>query len=250
MRKYYSWWGILYVLSLILACNAKTENSTLVAKVGDKEITFESLDERLFQSLEFFEDSLSQKQNALNFLDSLVNNQLLIRAAYQAKLDQDREINILIDEQRPRLLIDELYKMVILEKAEPTTKELKDYYNKSGEQRKLRHILVKEQAEAEEIYKQLRKGASFEPLAKEKSVEPGAGESGGDLGLVSWGSTVDEFQQAAWKLKVGQISKPVKSPFGWHIIKLEEISKLDQRPFEEVMKFQKERIKFGKQTRL
>ncbi|OGC76713.1 MAG: hypothetical protein A2Z27_02890 [candidate division Zixibacteria bacterium RBG_16_50_21] len=250
MRRYFSWWGVVYVLTLILACNAKTENYTIIAKVGDKEITFESLDEKFVQSLEYFEDSLEQRRAALSFLDSLVYNQLLIRAAYQAKLDQDREINILIDEQKPRLLIDELYKMVILEKAEPTTKELKDYYNKSGEQRKLRHILITEQAEAEEIYKQLKKGADFEQLAKEKSIEPGAKESGGDLGLVSWGSTVDEFQQAAWKLKAGQISKPVKSPFGWHIIKLEEIKKLEQRPHEEVMKFQKERIKFAKQTRL
>jgi|GEM_PF-441605 len=250
MRKYFSWWSILYSLSLLLACQAKTENNTVIATVGDEKITFESIDSTFFSSLGLFDDSASQHQAALAYLDSLVNQKLLVRAAYEARLDQDQEINILIDEQRPRLLIDELYKMVVLEKSEPTERELKDYYQKSGEQRKLRHILVKDQAGAEQIYRELKKGANFDTLAKEKSIDPGSKDGGGDLGLVAWGTMVDPFQQAAWKLKVGQISKPVETAFGWHIIKLEEINKLDQKPFDETSKFLKQRLQFMKQTRL
>ena len=250
MRKYFSWWSILYSLSLLLACQAKTENNTIIARVGDEKITFESIDSTYFPNLELYDDSASQHQAALNYLDSLINQKLLVRAAYEARLDQDREINILMDEQKPRLLIDELYKMVVLEKSEPTERELKDYYQKSGEQRKLRHILVKDRAEAEQIYQELKKGANFDTLATEKSIDPGSKDYGGDLGLVSWGSMVDPFQQAAWKLKVGQISKPVESSFGWHVIKLEEIKKLDQKPFEEVSQLQKQRLQFTKQNRL
>ena len=219
MKKYFSWWSILYSLSLLLACQAKTDDSTIIAEIGNDKITFESMDPNFFGSLDLYEDSTLQQQMASTYLDSLVNQQLLLRAAYQSRLDQDREINILVDEQRPRLMIDELYKMAVIEKAEPTTPELKDFYKKSGEQRKLRHILVKEKKEAEDIYRQLKKGGDFEQLAKEKSIDPGSKELGGDLGLVSWGAMVEPFQQAAWKLKAGQISKPVESKFGWHIIR-------------------------------
>ena len=250
MKKYFYGWGILYGLTLFLACQAKTDSGTIVAKVAGHSLTFESLEESFFTTLEMFEDSLVQHKMALAYLDSLVNQQLLVRAAYAAKLDQDREINILLDEQRPRFLIDELYKMVILEKSEPSTQELKDYYKKSGEQRKLRHILVKDKAEADQIYQELQRGADFEQSAKEKSIDSGSKETGGDLGLVAWGTMVDPFQHQAWKMKVGQISRPVESIFGWHIIKLEEIKKLEQKPFQEMAELQKQRIKFAKQTKL
>lgn len=250
MKRYFFWLGIIYGLTLFLACQAKTQKGTVVAKVGGDEIKFEDLDEQFFQRLELYEDTAAQYRLANAYLDSMVNQKLLIRAAYSAKIDQDREIGILADEQRPRFLIDELYKMEILEKSVPTAREQKDFYQKTGEQRKLRHLLVKTREEAEEIYRQLKKGADFEQLAKEKSTDQESKENGGDLGLVTWGTMVDPFQQAAWKLKQGEISKPVETVFGWHLIKLEEIKKLEQKPFKEVAEFQKQRLQFSKQTRL
>ncbi len=250
MRRFFPWWSIIFSLSLLLACQAQTEDSTIIAKIGNDQITFESLDPSFFQSLEIYEDSALENQVALTYLDSLVNQRLLIRAAYEGGLDQDREINILVDEQKPRFKIDELYRMLILEKSEPAERELKDYYQKSGEQRKLRHILVKEKSQANEIYKQLQKGGDFEQLAKENSTDPGSKDFGGDLGWVSWGSMAEPFQQAAWKLRPGGLSKPVQTNFGWHIIKLEEIKKIEQRPYEEVADFLKQRLKTTKQAQL
>jgi len=84
-----------------------------------------------------------------------------------------------------------------------------------------RHILVATEGEAKDIEAQLKNGADFGTLAKQKSKDPGAAE-GGDLGYFTKDQMVPEFAEAAFKLEKGQISDPVKTQFGWHIIKLED----------------------------
>jgi peptidyl-prolyl cis-trans isomerase C len=84
-----------------------------------------------------------------------------------------------------------------------------------------RHILVKTEAEAKDIIKQLDKGADFEKLAKEKSTDPGSGESGGDLGYFTKDKMVPEFADAAFKMDKNTYSKdPVHSQYGWHVIQV------------------------------
>jgi len=80
------------------------------------------------------------------------------------------------------------------------------------------HILVKTEQEARAILDQLNKGANFSKLAMEKSQCP-SGKKGGDLGTFSRGRMVREFENAAFALQKGQISQPIKTEFGWHIIK-------------------------------
>jgi len=84
-----------------------------------------------------------------------------------------------------------------------------------------RHILVPTEAEAKDIEDQLKKGADFATLAKEKSKDPGAAD-GGDLGYFTKEQMVPEFSEAAFKLEKGQISDPIHTQFGWHIIKVED----------------------------
>jgi peptidyl-prolyl cis-trans isomerase C len=84
-----------------------------------------------------------------------------------------------------------------------------------------RHILVATEDEAKDIEAQLKKGADFATLAKEKSKDPGAAD-GGDLGYFTKDQMVPEFAEAAFKLDKGQISDPVKTQFGWHIIEVED----------------------------
>ncbi|MBO3799437.1 MAG: peptidylprolyl isomerase [Thermoproteota archaeon] len=80
------------------------------------------------------------------------------------------------------------------------------------------HILVKTEQEAKEVLEQLKKGASFSKLAAEKSLCPSR-KKGGDLGFFGRGQMVREFETAAFALKKGEVSQPVKTRFGWHIIK-------------------------------
>jgi peptidyl-prolyl cis-trans isomerase C len=84
---------------------------------------------------------------------------------------------------------------------------------------KCSHILVKKQSEAMAVLKRLKKGESFANLARELSVDRGSGKKGGDLGLFGRGVMVKPFEDAAFKLNKGEISQPVKTEFGYHIIK-------------------------------
>jgi peptidyl-prolyl cis-trans isomerase C len=82
------------------------------------------------------------------------------------------------------------------------------------------HILVKKQSEALLILEKLKKGESFSNLAKEHSIDKGSGKKGGDLGFFGKGMMVKPFEEAAFKLKKGEVtSEPVKTEFGYHIIK-------------------------------
>ncbi|MEE3948705.1 peptidylprolyl isomerase PrsA [Bacillus wiedmannii] len=114
-------------------------------------------------------------------------------------------------------------------KKSVTEKDVKDHYKPEI---KASHILVSDENEAKEIKKKLDAGASFEELAKQESQDLLSKDKGGDLGYFNSGRMAPEFETAAYKLKVGQISNPVKSPNGYHIIKLTD--KKDLQPYDQV----------------
>ena len=99
---------------------------------------------------------------------------------------------------------------------------------------KARHILVPTEQEAKDIAAKLKSGVDFAKLAQEFSKDPGSGKEGGDLGWFTTDRMVPEFGEAASKMKPGQVSDPVKTQFGWHIIKVEEMREKKPPTFEEV----------------
>ncbi len=104
-----------------------------------------------------------------------------------------------------------------------TDEEIKEHYNNLKPlEIKASHILVEDEDTAIEVRKKLEAGGSFEELAKEYSKD-GSAESGGDLGFFGPGAMVPEFEEAAFALKVGEISEPVQSQFGFHIIKVTDM---------------------------
>jgi peptidyl-prolyl cis-trans isomerase C len=104
----------------------------------------------------------------------------------------------------------------------------------SEEEVRARHILVPTEAEAKAILADLKKGGNFENLAKEKSKDPSAAAQGGDLGYFTKDQMVPEFADVAFKLEKGALSDPVKSQFGWHIIKVEDKRSKSPPPFDQV----------------
>jgi peptidyl-prolyl cis-trans isomerase C len=144
-----------------------------------------------------------------------------------------------------------------LDKVKVSNKELKNYYDKNKEEFNeketvhARHILVKDEAEAKGIAKQLKslKGNAlknkFIELAKAKSTGP-SGPKGGDLGYFAQGQMVPEFNDKVFSMKVGNVSEPVKTQFGYHVIYLEDKKAKKTLAFTEVKSFIEQRLKMEK----
>ncbi|MBS4171900.1 peptidylprolyl isomerase [Bacillus sp. FJAT-49736] len=115
-----------------------------------------------------------------------------------------------------------------------TDKELRDYYNNIKPEIKARHILVADKKTADDIEKKLNEGQKFEDLAKKYSTDTGSAQKGGDLGWFGPGKMLPEFENAAYALKINEISKPVKSQYGYHIIQLTDKKKKES--FEKMKK--------------
>ncbi len=126
------------------------------------------------------------------------------------------------DELGSTLLSEKIFKKVG-SNVKVTDADIQAYYDSHPElyeqkaSRDVRHILVASKSVADDLYRQLKGGANFAALAKKYSTDPGTKEVGGKL-TIQRGQTVPPFEKVAFKLKVGEISKPVKTQFGWHII--------------------------------
>lgn len=160
-----------------------------------------------------------------SLLQQLIDRQLVANAAEKAKLADDPEVAHRLALAR-RQVLQQAY---LARRVNPELTEAKlraryesDIASKPGaEEVSARHILVATEAEARAIQKALKEGADFAEQAKAKSIGP-SGPRGGDLGFFKAEDMVPEFSKAAFALKVGEISEPVKTEFGWHIIRVDE----------------------------
>jgi peptidyl-prolyl cis-trans isomerase C len=211
------------VLFTGLPVRAQDANPVL-AKVNGSEIRQSDItvaEEELGPSLEKM-DPATKKENVLAFL---IDMKIVSKAAEDKKIADSEEFKKRLAFARNRLLMDQL--LANEGKAATTDEAMKKVYDDAakqiaGEQEvHARHILVETEDEAKAVKAELDKGADFAELAKKKSKDPGASD-GGDLGFFTKDQMVPEFSAAAFALEPGKISDPVKSQFGWHIIKVEE----------------------------
>lgn len=123
-------------------------------------------------------------------------------------------------------LLVEAYASHLREKYAPTEEQLKKYFEENKDDLKqvsASHILVEKEEDAKKLAKEAKAGADFAKLAKENSIDTGSKDNGGDLGFFKKGDMVPEFEAAAFSMKKGEISDPVKSQYGFHIIKVNDI---------------------------
>jgi peptidyl-prolyl cis-trans isomerase C len=172
-------------------------------------------------------------------VDQLIALQLISQSARKDKLNDDarvKKMTMLAEEQ----ILQDAYFDGIMRK-EITEAKLKARYDQTiknaapREEIHARHILVATEEEAKQIIDQLKKGADFAKLASEKTTDPAGKASGGDLGYFGQGDMVPEFAKAAFALKPGEVSSaPVKTQFGWHVIKVEDKRQGKPPTYEEV----------------
>ncbi|MEP9377108.1 peptidylprolyl isomerase [Aquabacter sp. CN5-332] len=162
-----------------------------------------------------------RKDYVLSFLTDMT---LLAQAAAAQKLDQTPDFQQRIAYARTKALMEALMnseaKKAVTEDAKRKTYEEFVASNKPETEVHARHILVDDEAKAKEIAAKAKAGEDFAKLAKENSKD--SAEDGGDLGYFTKDQMVPEFAEAAFKLDKGQVSDPVKSQFGWHVIKVED----------------------------
>jgi len=212
------------VMALLAGSPVRADDNPVLAKVNGTEIRQSDVtlaEEELGPSLAQM-DPASKKENVLAFL---IDMKIVAKAAEDKKIADQADFKRKLDFARNRLLMDNL--LAAEGKAALTDDAMKKVYDDAakqitGEQEvHARHILVPTEEEAKAIKAELDKGADFAKLAKEKSKDPGAAD-GGDLGFFTKEQMVPEFSTVAFALEPGKISDPVKSQFGWHIIKVEE----------------------------
>lgn len=179
----------------------------------------------------------AQKRTSL--LEFLIDNQLFAEAAETEKLDKGPDFQTRLNYLKRRALRELYFEKVL--KASVTDADARKIYDdqvkllKPEEEVSARHILVETEGEAKALKEKLDKGADFAQLAKENSKDPGSKDDGGNLGYFGHGQMVPQFEGIVFKLKKGEVSDPVKTQFGWHLIKLED-RRTKQPPAFEIVK--------------
>ena len=171
--------------------------------------------------------------------DEVVMREIFFQEAERNRLHDSAGYKQQVESARQQLLIRELF--ADYSKKNPVTAaEVQAEYDKvkkenSGGESRVRHILVEQEVEAKAIVAQIKGGAKFEDIAQKHSKDPGSAKNGGDLGWAQPDSYVPEFAQALQKLVKGQMTEtPVKTQFGYHVIKLEDVRDPQFPPLDQV----------------
>ena len=217
--------GMLSLGLALVATPVFAQADKVVAKVDGMNITereialaTEDLGERLAQ--------LPDERKRDEVINYLVDLKLGAKAAAAAKIADSPDFAARLAYFREKVMLDQYLTIEARKAATPeAAKKLYDETTKAlapEEEVNARHILVEDEAQAKAIVERLKKGEDFAKVAAELSKDPGSGKEGGSLGWFTKDRMVPEFAEVAFKLTKGQVSDPVKSQFGWHVIKLED----------------------------
>jgi len=216
---------------LLFSCTQKAaekaaQQGPFVAKVGSAGITQADFEREMKSLPDYARQLFEGEAGKEKFLDEIVKKEILYQEALKKGIDKDPDFGRKLEEFRKLTLASALLEKEIISKNKVTEQEVKDYYNKHKDdftttsQIRASHILVKTEAEANKVLARLKKGEKFEEIAKKESLDAASAKNGGDIGFFSRGQLVPEFEKAAAGLKAGELSGPVKTPYGYHIIKV------------------------------
>ena len=171
--------------------------------------------------------------------EMLVTRELILQEADKRGVIQNEMVREQLEQARMSVLIAAVFEDYVAKEGvaeadlQAAYDSVKSQY--TGKEYHVEHILVEKESDAKAIIAQLKAGANFEDIAKAKSQDPGSAKNGGDLGWVSDKALVPEFSKAMVQLKNGQITdKPVKSQFGWHVIKMIDVRDVKAPSMDEI----------------
>lgn len=250
--------SVLLLLSIVLA---HAEEDVLLAKIGDKKIMMSDL-KRIISYYDAEKQKIleQQPQFKATILQRIVQASVISKIAKDNGFDKRPDIKEQIELMTNDLLASQYLQKEVVEKINVTEEDISLYYKahleefRTPEMVRARHILVKVEKSASEedkkkakekaddILKRIKAGEDFGKLASEFSDDPGSKNKGGDLGFFPRGRMVPDFEQVAFSLKAGEVSDIVETPFGFHVIKVEERKESVQEPLEKVKNKVKEKV--------
>jgi peptidyl-prolyl cis-trans isomerase C len=212
-------------LCILLGGMPADAQDSIVAKVNGKTIT--EADMKLAEA-EIGSDlgSLPELTKRRVLVEFLIENQLFADAAEGKNLGSGAAFKERLQYWRRRALRDAYFDTTVRDTINEA--EAKKLYEgmigaaKPEEEVSARHILVESKDKARELYEKLAHGSDFAQLAKERSKDPGSKDQGGELGFFTRGQMVPQFEEAAFKLRKGEVGEPFQSQFGWHIVRVDE----------------------------
>ncbi|MBF0516701.1 MAG: peptidylprolyl isomerase [Nitrospirae bacterium] len=238
---------MILALTLLVSCDDKNGKSgglnqegAAVIKVNDVTVTTGQLQNDLSKLPANYKAAFSGKDGLLNFVDEMKRREVLYLEEKKQGVDKDPACAGRLEEFTRGNLVNALIsKNVNVAEIKVTPEEAKDYYDKNPkefimpDQIKASHILCKTEEEAKKVLEKVKKGGDFAALAKEFSVDKVSGEKGGDLGFFAKGQLEPSFDAAVFKLKKGEVGPVVKTPFGYHVIKVVDMkasAKMEYEP--------------------
>jgi peptidyl-prolyl cis-trans isomerase C len=229
--------ALFAALVIVLGGMAAEAQERVIAKVNGKTIT--DTDMKLAEA-EIGTDlgSLPEATRRRVLVEFLIENQLFADAAEGQRLGASPSFDERIQYWRRRALRDAYFDRSVRDAINDA--DARKFYDsqvraqKPEEEMRARHILVDSKDKAREIYEKIAHGSDFAQLAKEHSKDPGSKDQGGELGFFIRGQMVPQFEEAAFKLKKGEVSEPFESQFGWHIVRVDDRRQRAAPPFEAV----------------
>ncbi|EPZ37884.1 MULTISPECIES: peptidylprolyl isomerase [Anoxybacillus] len=241
-------WTVAMSAAAMLALSACNNGSDVVVETKAGNITKDELYNEMKERFgkDVLRDLVHEKVLSKKFkvtdkeIDKEIENlKEMYGVQYDLAVQQNGEEAI-----RNMVKLDLLRQKAAMEDIKVSDEELKKYYNEYKPKVKASHILVDDEKTAKEMKAKLEKGEDFAKLAKEYSKDTGSAQNGGDLGWFGPGKMVEEFEKAAYALKVGEVSDPVKTQFGYHIIKVTD--KEEKKSFDEMKEEMEYEVKKSK----
>jgi peptidyl-prolyl cis-trans isomerase C len=227
------------LFAILLSTNAVAQNAVIV---NGKAIPKSQLDKLVDKTGKSDNPQIRDQAREM-----LITRELILQEADKRGVIQKESVRDQLEQSRVGVLVAAVFEDYVEREGVSDTdlkaayENVKDQY--TGKEYHVEHILVDKEADAKAIIAQLKAGANFEDIAKAKSKDPGSAKNGGDLGWVSDKSLVPEFSKAMVQLKTGQITdKPVKSQFGYHIIKMLDSRDAKASSFDEMKEQLKQMI--------
>ena len=231
--------------ALLLAAACGGEKDPVVAKVGKLKITQSEFQRKLGEVSAGYQDYVLSPHGRRQFLDVLVREKLVLAAAQQSDIPRSPEYRAQLEklrreeEERVReggeylmtnMWVEELRRKGLVRVDEA---EVRAYWEKHPVEVDMRHVLLGSPEKAEEVAKRLRGGANFAKVAQSESLDAATAADGGRLPPSLYGEVIPELEEVVFRMRVGEIGGPLKSKFGYHVMKKDSerrVSLDDARP--------------------